>query len=767
MRISSLTLLIFFSSLVGTAGADEAPPRRVPLPLSLAAHLRTHDMRSPINFSPDGVWLAHTVELAETVPGTAARGYTPTGVPLGEGMQIREATLSNPRTGEQIVLGDRHSSSWGPVWSPDGRRVAYYSDSGGKAGLWIWERASSRTWRFPGLVARSYFGFELPNWASDSQRLLCKVLPEGRTLVEANALVKVAVDAKNGLNASQPVLVRSSTVTPASSAPTHALKGDVQWIRADLALLDCRTQRAVRLVRDRPVRFYAFSRDSRSVAYAIIKGWEANTQTPEFDLFCMELAHPNGRRVVENLPMQYGTEWSWSPDGRRLAALYGSHGKIAVMTVATGARVEMGDDHTPSFDPGDGEVCPVWCRDGKAVLAIGGDSLWRLQADTGAAQKLVSSPDWHFRTLVANWFKPWLNSDTAWILGRQVVGAKRALLSVDLRTGVIQPHDAQNRGIYGVFNLAICPQTGELAYVATDQQLPGDLFVYAPDQHKDRRASHLNPALEKIELGQARVIDWTTASGKALHGALLLPPGRKEGQRLPLVVWVYGGNLGSEAVNRFGFWGEMAAFDFHVLATRGYAVLYPDAPLRTGQRMADLLQDVMPGVDAAIAQGYADPDRLAVMGQSYGSYCTLSLMVQTTRFKAAITTGNVGHPDLVAAYLEGNTGYYEHGQGGMGGTPWNQRERYLANSPIYLFDKITTPLLMGQGDQDGKLFASEAIFNALDRLHKSVEYRLYRNEGHVISQPSNVIDFWRRRLEFLAEHLHLQVDPDGSVLPKA
>src|SRR2546429_5282878 len=57
-----------------------------------------------------------------------------------------------------------------------------------------------------------------------------------------------------------------------------------------------------------------------------------------------------------------------------------------------------------------------------------------------------------------------------------------------------------------------------------------------------------------------------------------------------------------------------------ILATRGYAVLYPDAPLRTGMVMKDLVNTVVPGIDAAIEQGYADPNRLAVMGQSNGSY---------------------------------------------------------------------------------------------------------------------------------------------------
>jgi dipeptidyl aminopeptidase/acylaminoacyl peptidase len=200
-----------------------------------------------------------------------------------------------------------------------------------------------------------------------------------------------------------------------------------------------------------------------------------------------------------------------------------------------------------------------------------------------------------------------------------------------------------------------------------------------------------------------------------------------------------------------------------VLATRGYAVLFPDTPLRQGMAMADLLRTVMPGVDAAIEQGFADPDRLAVMGQSYGSYSTLALIAQTTRFRAAIITAAVLHPDLLADYLR-SIGYYERGQGNMGGSIWEQRQRYLDNSPLLLFDRIETPLLIGQGERDGDLVPANAIFTALQRLEKPVEYRLYGDEGHVITSAANVLDFWRRRLEFLAEHLDVALDATGAVL---
>jgi dipeptidyl aminopeptidase/acylaminoacyl peptidase len=201
------------------------------------------------------------------------------------------------------------------------------------------------------------------------------------------------------------------------------------------------------------------------------------------------------------------------------------------------------------------------------------------------------------------------------------------------------------------------------------------------------------------------------------------------------------------------------------MASRGYAVLYPDVPVRTGHTTEDLVAAVLPAVDAVVDAGFADPQRLAIMGQSYGSINVLAVLTRTDRFRAAIISAAVLHPDLFADYLRDNTGYYETGQGDMGGTIWELPERYRANSPLFEFDRIDTPLLIGQGELDGDLVPSEAIFNALERLGKHVEYRVYAGESHVITQPANVIDFWERRLEFLAEHLRLDVDEKGRVSP--
>src|SRR5262249_21781628 len=149
-----------------------------------------------------------------------------------------------------------------------------------------------------------------------------------------------------------------------------------------------------------------------------------------------------------------------------------------------------------------------------------------------------------------------------------------------------------------------------------------------------------------------RRIEWQTADKRRLAGSLLLPATYQAGQRLPLVVWAYPNKMGSQYINVFGF-SASPSTNLQMLATRGYAVFFPDTPMRIGRAVEDIVAAVTSGVDAVIAQGYADPDRLAIMGHSFGSYSTLSVITHSNAYKAAIISAVI-HPDLIAFYLKMN-----------------------------------------------------------------------------------------------------------------
>jgi dipeptidyl aminopeptidase/acylaminoacyl peptidase len=171
-------------------------------------------------------------------------------------------------------------------------------------------------------------------------------------------------------------------------------------------------------------------------------------------------------------------------------------------------------------------------------------------------------------------------------------------------------------------------------------------------------------------------------------------------------------------------------------------------------------------VNKTIEMGVADQDRLGLMGHSYGGYSTLSLIVQTKRFKAAMDVD--GLADLIGAYgamQEGGaafgTSIAEQGQGLMGGTPWQFLKRYLENSPIFYLDRVETPLLIVHGASDTTVppFLGDEVFVGLRRLGKKVEYARYEGEGHSPSYWSyaNQVDFCNRMISWFDLYLERQV----------
>jgi dipeptidyl aminopeptidase/acylaminoacyl peptidase len=305
----------------------------------------------------------------------------------------------------------------------------------------------------------------------------------------------------------------------------------------------------------------------------------------------------------------------------------------------------------------------------------------------------------------------------------------------------------------------VTPRGDAVVYQSESASESEDLWVAGAAFATPRRLTTLNPQLARYALGKARLVEYRSLDGTPLRGTLLLPAGYEPGRRYPLVVWVYASDQGSRNLNRFGLVG-ISAYNFHMLTTRGYAVLWPDIPVHIGTPMRDLMKSVMPAVDKAIELGIADPERLAVMGQSNGGYSTISLLVQTARFQAAVM--NAGFGDLVGFYgsmspRDGAGSWHpwlEQQGGAMGVPPWEAPLRYVENSPIFFLDRVRTPLLIQAGGADWPIVPySDQVFVGLKRLGKEVTYLRYGGEGHVLAQYPNLVDYWKRVIAFYDEKL--------------
>ncbi|MBN4056383.1 S9 family peptidase [Rhodothermus sp. AH-315-K08] len=238
-----------------------------------------------------------------------------------------------------------------------------------------------------------------------------------------------------------------------------------------------------------------------------------------------------------------------------------------------------------------------------------------------------------------------------------------------------------------------------MAYRFSSTTQPPELFVSPTARLEPTLLTDLNPLVrDSLLLATDRLIQWNSTDGTEIEGRLLVPAGYESGQ-LPLLLHIHGGPAGvftNRWNSRDHVWGglEYAQLMPNVRGSSGY-----DDTLLRGN-MNDIgggdFQDLMTGVDKVIADGLADPARLAVRGWSYGGILGGWTITQTDRFKAASVGAMVS--DWTSEYSPGFN--FDVRRWYIGDTPWNNPEEWRERSSLTHAHNITTPTLILHGMND-------------------------------------------------------------------
>ena len=265
------------------------------------------------------------------------------------------------------------------------------------------------------------------------------------------------------------------------------------------------------------------------------------------------------------------------------------------------------------------------------------------------------------------------------------------------------------------------------------------------------------PKLEGLALAEMKPVVIRTRDGLSMNAYLTLPNGLAP-KNLPMVLFVHGGPW---ARDTWGYSGYAQWF-----ANRGYAVLQPNYRgstgygkkfLNAGNRQWGLKMhdDLIDAVDWAVRQGFADPKRVAVFGGSYGGYAALEAATLTPE-KFACNVDIVG-PSNIKTLIAAIPPYWKPIRAmfdvRMGNVDDPKDADLIRNaSPLFKADRITKPLLIGQGANDPRVNVkeSEQIVDAIEKNKGSVTYVVYSDEGHGFARPENRIDFNARSEKFLA-----------------
>jgi dienelactone hydrolase len=301
----------------------------------------------------------------------------------------------------------------------------------------------------------------------------------------------------------------------------------------------------------------------------------------------------------------------------------------------------------------------------------------------------------------------------------------------------------------------------------------GTRLVLSRPAHADVEVWRGNAWVADLQTGRAEAISYESTSGAPLTGWILYPPGHVSGRRIPIVTVVYPGTVyGDRTPGAFDIFN--AQFNHpQLFAALGYAVALPSMPAADKLLQADALgkltHGVIPFIDTLVARGIADPDRVAVVGQSAGGWATLGLISQTgRRFRTAVASASYSnlaslYGTFYGQYRYGDAGsplraqvlrmlQLERGFFGADAAPWQQPERYRVNSPIWRAAAVQTPLMLIHGEMDFiPVQQVEEFFTALYRQDKRVRLLRYTGEGHTIAGRANVLDLWSRLAGWLEE----------------
>ena len=441
----------------------------------------------------------------------------------------------------------------------------------------------------------------------------------------------------------------------------------------------------------------------------------------------------------------------WAPDGRAIAFASARHPErehddaadIWVVPAEGGAPRRVTDTAGPAGRP-------AFSPDGRTIAYLGrrepkafgkNVSLLAVPAAGGAPRALSSALDRSCGPLEQ---RPLWSADGEWITfaaeDRGGVGLHRVRALGD------RPPVPVVGGPRVVTGLSASRAGGRLAFAATLPTMPPEVFVCDADGGGERRLTDMNRDW-RAEVRLATPERFTFArAGHEVEGWVMRPPGLGAG-RAPGLLNVHGG---PHAAYGYGFFDE-----FQVYAGAGYAVVYvnPRGSQGYGEAFARAVvgdwgggdvDDVLAGLDEALRRfPFIDPERLGVMGGSYGGFVTSWIVGHTDRFRAACSERAVN--SQLSMFGTSDIGYLFN-QVELGGAwPWEDPERYRSRSPLTYAPRITTPLLIVHSEEDLRcpMEQAEQLFVALKSLRREAVLVRFPGENHEMSRSGRP----RHRLE--------------------
>jgi dipeptidyl aminopeptidase/acylaminoacyl peptidase len=280
-------------------------------------------------------------------------------------------------------------------------------------------------------------------------------------------------------------------------------------------------------------------------------------------------------------------------------------------------------------------------------------------------------------------------------------------------------------------------------------------YLWTRGGSRKRLTQNRNP-FPQLEGCRREAFEFTRRDGLKIQATIALPPGYREGERVPAVFWTYPreytsfkdyqrASQRSRNHNSFPHLSSRNASD--IWLTQGYAVVVPDIPIigkgnsYNNNYIAHLVDSMYAAIRKVDELGYVDVDRLGHGGHSYGAFATANVLARTPFFKAGIAGDGAYNRTLTPMSFQRERRFI-----------WEAHDVYIEMSPFFQADHIDTPLLMYHGAQDNNtgtfLIQSERLIQALTGLGKTAVLYIYPFESHGPRCLETYLDLWTRWLEW-------------------
>jgi dipeptidyl aminopeptidase/acylaminoacyl peptidase len=475
---------------------------------------------------------------------------------------------------------------------------------------------------------------------------------------------------------------------------------------------------------------------------------------------------------------------TWSAGGKYLLYHQAKHwhvlnvadGKTTDLTTKLSVKFWNEDADTPSTPPSFGQA--GWTADDKHVVLYDQYDVWLLDADGGGAKNLTGGAGRKTKTQfrIVRLGEP----ERALDLQKPLLLKAENLDTRDQGFYRLDPPLAPaGRGVGGegarLVNLITAARAFGFPIKAKDADvlvLTSSTFYDAPDlmvTNSDFRelkcVTNANPQKDSINWGKAELVRYKSADGTPLSGMLIKPENFDPQKKYPMIVYIY--EKLSQGVHQFTPPNAATSINATYYASNGYLVLKPDIVYKVGYPGQSALKCVLPAIQAVVDMGCVDEKAIGIQGHSWGGYQIAYMVTQTNRFAAAAAGAPVSN--MISAYggIRWDTGLprqfqYERTQSRIGGNLWQYPMRFVENSPIFMADRVQTPLLMLHNDQDGAVPWYQGIeyYLALRRLGKEVYMFNYNGEKHGLTKKANQRDYTVRMQQFFDHHLRAAPMPE-------